>query len=171
MVRCDKAPNHITEEEHHGGVEHDGFTDGVDGIEAINNGQERDDRINEAFRTRRIHVVHQRANRSHTDNVGHQNRHHRQVREQRKLLKGGGACRQQTDPRLADRNDDQALDRRAETIELTKDTRIEALLRRQLEQLRDRELPTESTARARDHQEATDHAAHVRREHVRKDQA
>ena len=171
MVRCNEAPNHISEEEDHGGVEHHGFTDRIDGIEAIEDRQEGNDRIHNAFRARGVHVIHQRANRSHTNDVRHQDRDHGQVREQGKLLKRGGACRQQTDTRLADRDNDQALHRRAETIELTENTRIEAFLRRQLEQLRDRELPTESTTRTRNHQEATDHSAHIRREHVREDQA
>ena len=168
MVRSDEAPDDPTEEDHHGRVEDDRFADGVDGVEAIDDSQERNERVHDAFGRRDMRRIHQRANGGHGNDVRHQNRHHGQVREQRELLERGGRCRQQADTRLDDGDDHQADRRRTEAIDLVEDTRIEAFLRGQLEELGDRELPTESTTRARDHQEATDHATNFRREHVRK---
>ena len=90
MVRSNEAPDDPTEEDHHGRVEDDRFADGVDGVEAIDDGQERDEGVHDTFGGGHVSRVHQRANGCHGNDVRHQNRHHRQVREQRELLERGG---------------------------------------------------------------------------------
>lgn len=58
MVRSDEAPDDPTEEDHHGRVEDDRLANGVNGVEAIDDRQERDEGVHDAFGGGHVSRVH-----------------------------------------------------------------------------------------------------------------